>query len=49
MTLLGILLMRYVAAIKASFQNFRGIEALARRERPTSTICLCFRSADPFS
>jgi hypothetical protein len=30
--------MRKVAVIKASSQNFKGMEALARRARPTSTI-----------
>jgi hypothetical protein len=48
MTLLGVLLMRYVTVRKASSQNIRGMGAFAKRERPTSTIYLCFLLADPF-
>jgi hypothetical protein len=36
MTLLESKLMRKVTVKKASFQYFKGIEALARRARPTS-------------
>jgi hypothetical protein len=37
-TLLGSKLVRKVAVKKASSQNFRGIDAFARMERPTSII-----------
>jgi len=47
-TLLGILFTIYVAARKASSQNLRGIEARARRDQPTSTMCRCFLSSAPF-
>jgi hypothetical protein len=47
-TLLGVLFMRCTAATKASSQNFKVIEAWTWRERPPSTICRCFQSADPF-
>jgi hypothetical protein len=48
MTLLGVLFMIKVAARDASSQNLRGIEAPTSKERPTSTMCLYFLSADPF-
>jgi hypothetical protein len=38
MSLLGRRFMRKVVVRKASSQNFKGIEALARRARPTSTM-----------
>jgi hypothetical protein len=38
MTLLGRILIRYAAVRKASSQNLRGMEALARRASPTSTM-----------
>jgi hypothetical protein len=38
MTLLGRRFMRKVAIKKASSQNFKGIEALVRSARPTSTM-----------
>jgi hypothetical protein len=37
-TLLGSKFMRKVAVIKASSQNLRGMEALASKAIPTSTI-----------
>jgi hypothetical protein len=37
-TFLGSRFMRKIAVIKASSQNLRGIEALASKARPTSTI-----------
>jgi hypothetical protein len=37
-TLVGSIFIRKVVVIKASSQNLRGIEALASRARPTSTI-----------
>jgi hypothetical protein len=37
-TLLGIILIRKVAMRKASSQNLWGIETLASKARPTSTI-----------
>jgi hypothetical protein len=33
---------------KASFLNIRGMDGFAKRERPTSTMCLCFLSTYPF-
>jgi hypothetical protein len=38
MTLLGSILLRKVAVRKASSQYLSGIDALARRARPTSTM-----------
>jgi hypothetical protein len=38
MTLLGRRLMRKVAVRKALSQNFKGIDACARRARPTLTM-----------
>jgi hypothetical protein len=34
----GVQLMRYVAAKKSSSQYFRGMDAVARRARPISTM-----------
>ena len=48
MTRLGSILIRWTTVRNASSQNFKGIDAPARRARPTSTICLCLRSAEPF-
>jgi hypothetical protein len=35
---MGVRLMRYVAAKKSSSQYFKGMDAIARRVRPISTI-----------
>jgi hypothetical protein len=37
-TLVGSKFMRKVAVIKASSQNFNGMEALASKAKPTSTM-----------
>jgi hypothetical protein len=40
--------MRCVAVRKAWSQNLSGMNAVARKARHVSTMCLCLRSATPF-
>jgi hypothetical protein len=40
--------MRNVAARNTSSQNLRGIDASARRDKRTSTMCLCFSQRNHF-
>jgi hypothetical protein len=49
MTLLGRQLIKYTVVRKASSQYLSGIDAYARRDRPTSTICRCLCSAGWFA
>jgi hypothetical protein len=44
----GSKLMRKVAVRKAPSQYFEGMDKLARRAIPTSTIWRCLLSAEPF-
>jgi hypothetical protein len=47
-TLVGNLLMRYMAARKVSSQYLSGMLVWASKDRSTSTIWRCLCSADPF-
>jgi hypothetical protein len=40
--------MRYAAVENTSSQDFNGMPACASKENPTSTMCRCLRSAEPF-
>jgi hypothetical protein len=49
MTREGVRLIRKVVVRYASSQNFNGIDALDKSERPTSTVWQCLRSAAHFA